>query len=136
MSAPMINVDFDLTGGFTAGLFPQVEKILIEEDDYEFAIDAFIGRKRLGSYLSLLDFILCETLTEFRFFCKAYYLTTNGKLDAIVGTDGLSDYEQHLLLVLETAKKNRRLARLHNWQWLVEQVENAKQSALSDSTYN
>ena len=69
-------LDLSMTGGLTDTVFPRTERKLNRQNryiDYQKALKFVIGSKRFEDYESVMDFIFCETFTDWRTPCQEYY---------------------------------------------------------------
>ena len=62
-----------LCGGATESCFPEVEAWLMEHVDRQRAIREIAHRKNMDRYRSLIDFLLCEIFTMYRYPCFRFY---------------------------------------------------------------
>lgn len=69
----------DPTGGITQSIFTEAEGLLINESDYQRALEFVVegtlkGKRRtMDRYRSMVDFLFCELHPSYRRICQAFY---------------------------------------------------------------
>ncbi len=61
-----------LEGGLTDTCFPTLQEWL-EDDDHMKGLKYIASRKNMDAYRSVIDFVLCEVLTQYREPCQKFY---------------------------------------------------------------
>lgn len=63
-----------LLDGATESIFPQVEALLLNSVEYQHALEYVAVRKKMGRYMSVVDFLFCELHPKWRMACQRFYL--------------------------------------------------------------
>ena len=61
-----------LVGGLTDTCFPTLQEWL-EDSEHMKGLEYIASRKNMDAYRSVIDFVLCEVLTEYRKPCQRFY---------------------------------------------------------------
>lgn len=83
--------------------FPLVEKLL-EDLDYQRSLEYVASRKNMDRYHSIVDFLLCETLTEYRRSCLRFYAGDGLPFSALYSKGEAERCQGVLLLFLGIAR--------------------------------
>lgn len=104
-----------LTGGMTETVFPETEKLL-EETDYQAALEFVSGRKDMNRYESMMDFLFCEIFLQYRARCFAYYEDPEKpRLKDLMGEEELTRYDRWLTAALKLARQKLEENRVLSW---------------------
>lgn len=107
---------FQLTGGLTQTVFPETEGLLMGDLDYQEALGFVAGKKDMGRYHSMMDFLFCEIFIQYRARCFAYYEADDRpKLKDILGEDELARFDRWLTAGLNLAKEKFQEKRALSW---------------------
>lgn len=122
-----VQAQVPVVGGASASVFPLVEAWFSGGDDAgdrHNALRRIAGRRNIGRYRSVIDFVLCETTPSYRPACFAFYLSEDaGALRAVAGPAELRALEARLVLFLTIAYEAFVQDRRMSWRRAVEWVE-------------
>jgi len=118
-----------ICGGATQSIFPQVEAILNNSNDYQNALEFVSRRKKTDNYLSVIDFIFCELHPEWKNSCRLYYSGKGPKLKDLITTDQLVKYNNRLLKAIEVAYELFCEQRCNSWVYYKHKFEEAYKMA-------
>ena len=106
-----------VVGGVTEGIFPQIEKWLNEHVDGQRALRHVAIHKGMNRYVSMVDFLFCETFFGFKDDCFRFYEKTGPALNGLPGyTEQLRMlWERQLLTALEYSVQVFRDKRDTTW---------------------
>ena len=96
-------------GGGTESVFPKVEG-LMQDAEYQQALEFVASRKSMSRYHSMVDFLFCEIFVQYRTDCFKFYDGRALRLIEMVNAGRVSQmqltwFEQVLVHGLELAKK-------------------------------
>ena len=117
-----------LTGGATASIFPEVEKLLFQRE-YQDALLFVARHKSMRKYRSVMDFIFCELHTEWRRACHRYYTDKGQPLRNLITPRKWELFNERMLAALEIAHKLHQQQRCRSWSWYCEMFEESLISA-------
>lgn len=120
-----IHQALQLTGGATETVFPQVEALLLNDREYQKALEYVAARKKHDRYESLMDFLFCELHPTYRFACWRYYAGNGPQLKELLTPEQLLAYNDRLLRALEVAITLFKEQRCKSWGLYRQEVEEA-----------
>lgn len=92
-----------LAGGATESIFPQVEAVLLNDTEYQKALEFVGSMKDKSRYHSTMDFFFCELVPEYRKKCFLFYDDKGKQLKDILTIQEIVYYGKLLLKALEIA---------------------------------
>lgn len=123
---PRVLQEFELCGGATDSLFPQVEARLMADEEAQKALLFVTQSKEVRRYQSLMDFLFCETFPEHRGRCRKFYDGGGQPLrETLTELPEWSFYNRVMLGALEFAKAARRQGGKVAWSWFVSVLKRA-----------
>ncbi len=106
-----------------ASVFTRTEA-LMESAEYKEAIEFAGRRKNSEKYRSIMDFLVCETFTFFRWRCFEYYNNDGIKLKEIVSSDNIKKYDDYMCdVILPEALRFFKRGSKFSWRKLMEFCE-------------
>ncbi len=114
-----------IVGGATHFIFPQVEAMLLESEDYQRALEFVAARKKINRYRSVIDFLFCELHPEWRMACRRFYAGNGPQLKDQITPEQLVEFNKRLLKAIEVAYDLFCEQRRKSWGWYREQVKEA-----------
>lgn len=106
----------------TDSIFPKVEELL-EDTEYQKALNYVSQRKNTKKYRSMVDFLLCELFVHFKEPCLMFYNEQGLPLrDRGLPDERLKEIEDRMVRALKTAKCWMEEARKAVWHRFVEDV--------------
>lgn len=105
-----------VAGGMTETIFPAVEDLL-NETEYQKALEFVSRRKNMRRYHSMMDFLFCEIFIAYRHRCFVYYAGHKGskRLKDTISEEERTEYEKWLVAALGVALKKMVEARELSW---------------------
>ena len=95
-------------------IFKKAE-VLLNNSDYQEALE-FVGRrKNMDKYFSMMDFVFCELFTEYREGCFLYYKNKGKQLRHILSKKQIKYYDQAICIALMLAYQNLQQERMISW---------------------
>ncbi len=82
-----------LTGGLSESVFPKID-LLLQEGEYQEALQFIASRKSMERYQSMVDFILCEIFVQFRKDCFKYYEGTGEPFRKMIESGVVSEADR------------------------------------------
>jgi hypothetical protein len=123
---PRILQEFELCGGATDSLFPQVEARLMADVDAQKALVFVAQSKDVGRYASMMDFLFCETFPEHRSRCLKFYAQDGPPLRQTLSELPVWKFYHRVMLgALEFAKAAHRQGDKIAWSWFVSVLKRA-----------
>ena len=104
-----------LVGGATHSIFPQAEALLINNTEYQKALEFVGSMKDMSRYKSLMDFLFCELVPQYRKKCFLFYKGEGPLLKEILDIKEVVYYGKLLLKALEIAQEMLSEKRKINW---------------------
>ena len=106
-----------------ANVFTRTEELL-ESAEYKEAIEFAGRRKNSGKYRSLMDFLVCETFTFYRWRCFMYYNETGRKLKEVTSSNNVKKYDDYMCdVILPEALRFFKSGKKFSWRTLMEYCE-------------
>jgi len=118
-----------LIGGLTVSIFPEAERMLIEDTDFQKALEFVAARKAMEQYRSVIDFLFCELHPEWKPACQKFYNNQGSPLRDLVSVGEIERLSQRMVIALLVAKELLDRKFCHDWDWYRETVEQALQAA-------
>ncbi|MEK7575102.1 MAG: hypothetical protein AAB511_02640 [Patescibacteria group bacterium] len=95
--------ELQVSGGLTGSIFPKVDALL-EQTDFQLALQHVASRKNMERYRSMVDFLFCEIFKQFQRQCFLYYYEDGPQLSKIVTDEArLRWFEEMLVRSLNLA---------------------------------
>ncbi len=96
----------NLVGGATDSIFPEVEALLLDSSDHQYALE-FIstGKIALKRYRSVIDFLFCELHFGWRPACLRFYQDKGPALREMIPPEKWAQCNKRMLKALEVAYK-------------------------------
>ena len=113
----------NLVGGMTSSVFPQAESLLLGETDHWEALKFVAQRKNMDRYQSVMDFLFCETFTDYRGACQRFYEERGNPLERISTVEQRDKWDHVLVQVLEVALHQLQQDRYRSWCWVTSQAK-------------
>jgi len=102
----------------TLSIFPQVEAILENDEDYLLAIYSLAKRKRIDRYRNIIDFLFCELNPQHSKFCFDFYRGGDVNLHDRLTAEEVVHYNEQLLSLLKFALKHYEKGGHISWKEL------------------
>lgn len=112
-----------LSGGTTDSVFPAIEAWLEADSDRWKAFTRIRGRKSAERYQSVMDFLLCEVIPQYRKACFAFYNDDGHPLRDLATHAELRSIEARLMLFLVVSYEAFCQKRRMSWRQAVELVD-------------
>lgn len=101
----------------TDSIFPVVEHWLYRQDaDHWGAIEELAPKRSLDSYVSVVDFLLCETAPERKMACRRFYADRGPQLRDLITEQERQRLELRMLILCRTAYKAFCDDRRRSWR--------------------
>ncbi len=114
-----------LIGGATKSIFVKTETLLLENSNYQQALD-FIAQENdenINQYKSVMDFLFCEIYPEWQVSCHHYYEGTGPKLKDILTPKQIIRYDECLLKALKIAHKLFCEQHQESYEWYIKKIK-------------
>ena len=106
----------DIGGGITTSIFPEAERMLLENTAYWNALCFIACRKRMDRYISVIDFLFCELYPRFQRPCARFYEGNGPLLKDVLSDTEIDHYGCMLVYALRCAHHLYDQHRRLSWQ--------------------
>src|SRR3989339_694000 len=124
-----ITISLQTVGGATSSIFPRVEALLLNNTDYQEALEFVAARKKMEKYHSMIDFLFCEIFTEYQLACFHFYNGRGHQLHKMISPVQKFHFEQALLKALEIAHATWRRKKIMSWKKIQTTVQEMYEAA-------
>ena len=114
--------ELEIDGGTTETIFPLVEKMLMEEEDFQESLQYVSSRKNMNRYVSMMDYLFCEIYRDQQKACFRFYEGKGQPLRFLINEEQRNRYERGLIIALNEARNIFRAKRRADWSYYYEQV--------------
>lgn len=109
-------------GGMTNSIFPRIEALIMNDTDYQQALQFVAARKNMSRYQSQVDFLFCEIFTTYRPACFRFYLGNKLQLRDMIQVEQLLYFENMMLVAIEVAHSLFVENRCQSWKKFLDTV--------------
>jgi hypothetical protein len=117
------SLKLSVIGGATNSIFPQVEALLMNDPECQLALQHVASRKKMTRYISMIDFLFCETHPRWRGACYRYYEGIGNPLRDVITPQEHLDANRRMLLAVDVALSVYRDNVRASWGTFCELVE-------------
>lgn len=107
--------ELTITGGATGSIFRVVDALL-NDTEFQKALQFVASRKAMDRYMSMVDFLLCEVFTSHQPAAFAYYRDEGPQLRFLINETQRAFLELHLVHALHLAHDAFCDQRRESWQ--------------------
>ncbi len=113
---------FEVSGGITASVFPEVELMLMSSSELQNALKFVSNRKNMDRYHSVIDFLFCEIFQEYRRPCMRFYKGRGRQLRETATQEEIENFGKALVRAIEIAYARFSEKRAASWSALRTEV--------------
>lgn len=126
----MLQQQLQQTPTMTDSIFPVVEAWLYHEDaDHWGALEQIAPKRSLGSYTSVVDFLLCEAVPERKTACRQFYQGRGPQLRDLITEQERRRLELRMLVLCRTAYRAFCEQRRCSWRSVRETARQMSRAA-------
>jgi len=103
-----------LIGRFSHTIFPNTEEML-QEIEYQEALEIIAKSKKIDRYQSYMDFLFCEIYLEYQNWCFKFYNDEGPDLQNCLNSKQIAQFDHNLCLALKVAKNILDQKREKSW---------------------